>query len=115
MFGDDEQFDLSNNGVDTAATSGGTDWVRIQSSNGYQCTELAHRYLTFKWSVKSVPNGDAGTWCDGTIPTGLVKATTPMHGDLIVVAPDAMSSSSFRWCFADVRRCSHLAWMWQFW
>src|SRR5512143_3223646 len=33
----------SNNGVDTAPTSGGTGWVRTQYSGGYQCTELAHR------------------------------------------------------------------------
>ena len=77
----------SNNGVDTATASGGTGWVRTQMSGGYQCTELAHRYLYFKWNVQSVPNGNAGTWCDGTIPTGLVKATTPVHGDLIVFAP----------------------------
>jgi surface antigen len=68
--------------------------VRTQSSGGYQCTELAHRYLTFKWSVKSVPNGNAGTWCDGTIPTGLVKATTPMHGDLIVFAPGSCGADA---------------------
>ena len=84
----------SNNGVDTATASGGTDWVRTQSSGGYQCTELAHRYLTFKWNVKSVPTGNAGTWCDGTIPTGLVKAATPMHGDLIVFAPGSCGADA---------------------
>ena len=76
----------SNNGVDTSTTSGGTDWVRTQMSGGYQCTELAHRYLYFTWNVKSVPNGNAGTWCDGTIPAGLEMASTPLHGDLIVFA-----------------------------
>jgi surface antigen len=77
----------SNNGVDTATGSGGADWVRTQGSGGYQCTELAHRYLHFKWNVKSVPNGNAGVWCDGNIPSGLVKTTTPVHGDVIVFAP----------------------------
>ena len=84
----------SNNGVDTATTSGGTGWVRTQGSNGYQCTELAHRYLYFKWNVQSVPNGNAGTWCDGTIPTGLVKSTTPVRGDLIVFAPGSCGADA---------------------
>jgi len=84
----------SNNGVDTSTTSNGTDWVRTQGSGGYQCTELAHRYLYFKWSVKSVPNGNAGTWCDGTIPSGLVKASSPMHGDLIVFAPGSCGADA---------------------
>jgi MYXO-CTERM domain-containing protein len=77
----------SSNGVDTATSSAGSDWVRTQSNGGYQCTELAHRYLYFKWAVRSVPNGNAGVWCDGTIPSGLEKTTSPMHGDLIVFAP----------------------------
>lgn len=84
----------SNNGVDTATASSGTGWVRTQGSGGYQCTELAHRYLYFKWNVQSVPNGNAGTWCDGTIPTGLVKSTTPVHGDLIVFAPGSCGADA---------------------
>ena len=35
----------SNNGVDTSNTQTGPDWVKTQYSGGYQCTELAHRYL----------------------------------------------------------------------
>jgi surface antigen len=77
----------SNNGIDTATSSGGTGWVRTQGSGGYQCTEWAHRYLYFRWNVQSVPSGNAGVWCDGTIPSGLEKTATPMHGDLIVFAP----------------------------
>src|SRR4051812_41980712 len=50
----------SNNGVDTSLTQTGSDWVRTQYSGGFQCTELAHRYLYFKWKVKWIPNGDAG-------------------------------------------------------
>jgi surface antigen len=84
----------SNNGVDTSTTSGGTDWVRTQMSAGYQCTELTHRYLYFKWNVQGVPSGNAGTWCDGTIPSGLVKASTPMHGDLIVFAPGSCGADA---------------------
>lgn len=79
----------SNNGIDTATTSMGSDWVRTQGDGGYQCTELAHRYLLFKWKVTWLPRGNAGTWCD-TMPTagsGVVQTTTPVHGDLIVFAP----------------------------
>jgi surface antigen len=77
----------SDDGIDTSTTSGGTGWVRTQGSNGYQCTELAHRYLSFRWGVQAVPNGNAGVWCDATLPSGLEKATSPIHGDLIVFAP----------------------------
>jgi MYXO-CTERM domain-containing protein len=84
----------SDNGIDTATASGGTGWVRTQGSNGYQCTELAHRYLYFKWNVQSVPNGNAGVWCDATIPNGLLKVTTPVHGDLIVFAPGSCGADS---------------------
>ena len=84
----------SNNGIDTSTASGGADWVRTQRSGGYQCTELAHRYLTFKWNIQSVPNGDAGVWCDAALPAGLVKATTPMHGDLIVLAPGSCGADA---------------------
>ena len=84
----------SNNGIDTATASGGTGWVRTQGSGGYQCTELAHRYLYFVWNVQSVPNGNAGVWCDGTIPNGLVKTTTPVHGDLIVFAPGSCGADT---------------------
>ncbi len=84
----------SNNGTDTSTTSGGTGWVRTQGSGGYQCTELAHRYLYFRWNVTSVPNGNAGVWCDATLPNGLVKATTPVHGDLIVLAPGSCGADA---------------------
>lgn len=84
----------SNNGIDTATASGGTGWVRTQMGGGYQCTEWAHRYLYFKWNVQSVPNGNAGTWCDGTLPAGLVKATAPVHGDLIVFAPGSCGADA---------------------
>jgi surface antigen len=86
----------SNNGVDTATTSGGSDWIRTQYSGGYQCTELAHRYLYFHWNVSWLPNGNAGTWCDTTPPgtSGVVQTTTPVHGDLIVFAPGSCGADA---------------------
>ena len=75
----------SNNGVDTSLTSLGPDWVQTQRSGGYQCTELAYRYMRFRWNV-SYRSGDAQEWCDGDLPANLVKSTTPVHGDLIVFA-----------------------------
>jgi surface antigen len=84
----------SNNGIDTATTSGGNGWVRTQGSGGYQCTEWAHRYLTFRWNVTSVPSGNAGVWCDGNIPSGLVKTTVPVHGDIMVFAPGSCGADA---------------------
>jgi len=86
----------SNNGVDTATTSGGTGWIRTQYSGGYQCTEFTHRYLQFKWNVSWIPNGNAGTWCDTTPPAdrGIVQSTTPAHGDLIVFGPGVCGASA---------------------
>jgi len=86
----------SNNGVDTDVTSGGTGWVRTQTSGGYQCTELAHRYLYFHWNVTWLPTGNAGTWCDTAPPatSGVVQTTTPVHGDLIVFAPGSCGADA---------------------
>jgi MYXO-CTERM domain-containing protein len=84
----------SNNGVDTATAAAGSDWIRTQSSGGYQCTEFAKRYLRFRWGLTSTPRGNAGTWCDGTIPAGLVSTTTPVHGDVLVFPPGSCGASS---------------------
>jgi surface antigen len=86
---------FSNNGVDTSATKIASDWVRTQYSGGYQCTELAHRYLHFVWDVRWTPNGNAGAWCDTQPPanSGMVQTTTPMHGDLIVFAPGSCGAA----------------------
>jgi surface antigen len=86
----------SNNGIDTSATKVDNDWVRTQYSGGYQCTELAHRYLTFKWKVSWIPNGNAGEWCNTMPPStsGMVQTTTPVHGDLIVFAPSSCGADS---------------------
>jgi surface antigen len=79
---------FSNNGIDTSLTQMGPDWVRTQYSGGFQCTELANRYLRFKWHVTWIPRGNAGQWCDTMPPanSGLVQTTTPVHGDLMVLA-----------------------------
>ncbi|HKU36918.1 MAG TPA: MYXO-CTERM sorting domain-containing protein [Polyangiales bacterium] len=86
----------SNNGVDTATTAMGAGWVRTQYSGGYQCTELAHRYLYFKWQVKWIPNGNAGSWCDTMPPanSGMVQTMAPVHGDLMVLAPGSCGASA---------------------
>jgi surface antigen len=86
----------SNNGIDTSLTAMGSDWIRTQWSGGYQCTELAHRYLHFKWSVDWIPNGNAGQWCDTQPPadSGLVQTTTPVHGDLMVLAPGSCGAAA---------------------
>ena len=79
----------SNNGVDTSTTQMGSNWVRTQWSGGYQCTELANRYLRFRWGVKWIPNGNAGNWCDTQPPasSGVEQTMTPVHGDIMVLAP----------------------------
>ena len=73
----------SNDGVDTAASKQGDDWVLTQQGGGYQCTEWAWRYMHFRWNV-DYRHGDARDWCDGTLPATLAKSATPVHGDLIV-------------------------------
>ncbi|HEX6243988.1 MAG TPA: CHAP domain-containing protein, partial [Polyangiales bacterium] len=86
----------SNNGVDTSATKMGSDWIRTQPSGGYQCTELAHRYWLFRWQVTWLPRGNAGSWCDTMPPasSGVVQSTTPMHGDLMVLAPGSCGADA---------------------
>lgn len=86
----------SNNGVDTSVTQSGSDWVKTQWSGGYQCTELAHRYLYFRWNVKWIPNGNAGLWCDTQPPasSGVVQSMTPVHGDIMVLAPGSCGADA---------------------
>ena len=86
----------SNNGIDTSATKMGSDWVQTQYSGGYQCTELAHRYLTFKWKVNWIPNGNAGEWCNTQPPasSGVVQSSSPVHGDLMVFAPGSCGADT---------------------
>jgi surface antigen len=83
----------SSDGISTSLANAGSGWVRTQFDGGYQCTEFAHRYLYFVWGIQSVPNGNAGEWCDGALPDGLVQAAVPVHGDLIVFAPGSCGAS----------------------
>ncbi len=85
----------SNNGVDTSLTAMGPDWIKTQYSGGYQCTELAHRYLYFKWQIDWIPRGNAGQWCDSQPPatSGVVQTTTGVHGDVMVLAPGSCGAS----------------------
>jgi MYXO-CTERM domain-containing protein len=83
----------SNNGIDTSTTSLGDDWIQTQRGGGYQCTELAYRYMRFRWNV-SYRSGNAQEWCDGELPDNLVKTTTPVHGDLIVFAGGVCGASA---------------------
>ena len=83
----------TNNGIDTATASGGAGWVKTQFGGGYQCTEWAHRYMLFRWNI-DYEHGDAKDWCDGTLPSTLVKSTTPVHGDLIVFGPNACGADA---------------------
>ncbi len=75
----------SNNGMDTSTASLGDDWIQTQRGGGYQCTEWAYRYMHFRWGV-DYRHGNAEEWCDGELPSTLVKAAAPVHGDLIVFA-----------------------------
>lgn len=84
---------FTNNGINTATQEGDGNWVRTQMSSGYQCTEFAKRYMEYVWNVPTVPNGDAGTWCDDAPPEGLVQSDTPVHGDVIVFAPGSCGAS----------------------
>src|SRR6185436_15547616 len=54
------------------------------------------RYLHFKWGVTWTPRGNAGTWCDTVPPdtSGVVQSTTPVHGDLIVLAPSSCGADA---------------------
>ena len=83
----------SNNGVDTATSSQGAGWVRTQNGGGYQCTEFARRYFMFRWGI-DYQHGNAGQWCDGTLPSTLALATSPTHGDLIVFAPGSCGADA---------------------
>lgn len=79
-------FDVySNNGVDTRSY-GGAGWVKTEGGYGYQCFELAARYMHFKWGVDATWGVVyASQMCD-THPAGVSVTTTPIHGDLAVFA-----------------------------
>jgi surface antigen len=83
----------SNNGTATAAASEGDGWIETQTGivggtapGGYQCTELATRYFYFKFGVCPWISGNAKDMCNATLPAGVAITTTPVHGDLVVLA-----------------------------
>jgi hypothetical protein len=82
----------SNNGADTKSSSGGTGWVQTEGGYGYQCVEYAVRYEHFKFGVATGwGNAYAYQMC-ANHPSTMTKATTPVHGDLIVFAPGSCGS-----------------------
>jgi surface antigen len=83
----------SSNGIDTASSSQGAGWMRTQNNGGYQCTELARRYFMFHWGI-DYQHGNAGEWCDGTLPSTLTLSTSPTHGDLMVFAPGSCGADA---------------------
>ena len=86
---------FSDDGVHTASTASGPNWVQTAYGNGYQCTELAGRYLNFVWSVSpDWIQGDAKDICTLSLPSALELSTTPMHGDLAVFPPSCDGASS---------------------
>jgi surface antigen len=89
-------FDVwSNNGVDTKSASGGAGWIRTETNYGYQCTELALRYLHFEHGITTVWKGIsyADEMC-ATHPAGVSVVGTPAHGDLMVFAAGSCGADS---------------------
>jgi len=86
----------SDDGINTSTTKVGPEWVRTQYSGGYQCTELAHRYLYFRWDIDWTPRGNAGEWCDTQPPAniGVVQTMVPVHGDVMVLAPGSCGAGA---------------------
>jgi len=77
----------SNNGVDTKSSSGGTGWVQTEGGYGYQCVEYAVRYEHFKFGVATGWGISYAYQMCNTHPSGIAKATKPVHGDLMIFAP----------------------------
>ncbi len=89
-------FDVwSNNGVDTKSTSGGAGWIRTETNYGYQCAELALRYLHFRDGITTVWKGIsyADEMC-ATHPAGVSVVLTPAHGDLMVFGAGSCGADS---------------------
>ena len=72
---------FSDNGVDTSTMAVATGWVRTQGSDGYQCTELAYRYLHFRWGVQAVPNGTPGS---GVTPPSQAGSRRPRRRSTVI-------------------------------
>jgi hypothetical protein len=77
----------SDDGVHTRKTPA-TGWVRTEGGYGYQCVELAERYMHFQWDV---PVGWGGAFAKDMCadhPSDVSRTSDPVHGDLMVLAPN---------------------------
>ncbi|MDB4993538.1 MAG: repeat protein [Myxococcaceae bacterium] len=74
---------FSNNGVDTRSY-GGPGWVQTEAGYGYQCFELASRYMHFKWGVSANWGVLYASEMCNVHPPGVSVTTNPVHGDLAV-------------------------------
>ncbi|MEE2751881.1 MAG: CHAP domain-containing protein, partial [Myxococcota bacterium] len=89
----------TNDGLNTSTERQGPGWILTQTgvqeggSGGYQCTELAIRYLRYARGVTDWPVGKALNWCEGT-PSQLEKPATPIHGDIVVYHPGSCGAST---------------------
>lgn len=79
----------SDDGVHTSATQKSSAWLETEGGHGYQCTELASRYMHFQFGVPTHWGIDvAEQMCDVTV-AGVEHTSSPMHGDLIVLPGSA--------------------------
>jgi hypothetical protein len=78
----------SNDGRTTKTAPGtGTGWVQTEGGYGYQCTELASRYMHFRFGTATHWGiAEAKDMC-ATHPTDVSKTSSPVEGDLMVFAP----------------------------
>ena len=52
------------------------------------------RHLYFKWRVQAILDINAAEFCSHSLPSDLVKATTPVHGDVMVFGPGSCGADS---------------------
>ncbi len=81
-------FDVwSKNGVDVQSQPGaGPGWQQSEAGYGFQCFELASRYMHFKWGVASQWGVLYASQMCNQHPAGVVVTQNPVHGDLVVFA-----------------------------
>jgi hypothetical protein len=77
----------SDDGRTTQTVPGqGTAWVQTEGGYGYQCTELASRYMHFRFGTTTHWGiAEAKDMC-ATHPTDVSKTSSPVEGDLMVFA-----------------------------
>jgi hypothetical protein len=78
----------SNDGRTTQTVPGaGTGWVQTEGGYGYQCTELASRYMHFRFGTTTHWGiAEAKDMC-ATHPADVSKTSSPVEGDLMVFEP----------------------------